>query len=85
MGPADTNESSLSENVFDSLPVFCKVLYGVLDELTCYMYFGPNKVKNKDLLKWWHEHQHIYPHLTQMALNYHTVPCKLCLLLFSGF
>lgn len=36
----------------------------------------PEDVKNEDVLKWWFERQHIYPNLSRMALDYHTIPCK---------
>jgi hypothetical protein len=62
-GPADTNVSSSSKNMFDMLPAFHSVSFGTLDELTHYMLSEPEDVKNEDVLKWWHEHQHVYPHL----------------------
>ena len=84
-GPADTNVSSSLKNMFDSLPAFCSVSFGTLDKLMCYMLSEPEDMKNEDVLKWWHEHRHVYPHLYRMGLDYHTVPCKLCSLSFSDF
>jgi hAT family C-terminal dimerisation region len=42
----------------------------------------PEDVKNEDVLHWWYEHKHVYPNLSRMALDYHTIPCK-SLLLFT--
>jgi hypothetical protein len=62
--------------MFDNLPAFRQVRHTQLDELPRYLYSEIEDMKNEDLLKWWHEHRHVYPHLYRMALDYHTVPCK---------
>ena len=66
-----------SKNIFDHLPAFTSLSTNISgDEITRYLSTGPENVKNKDLLAWWYEHKHIYPHLYRMALDYHTIPCK---------
>jgi hypothetical protein len=62
---------------------------GTLDEFSRYFATLPEDVKNEDVLKWWHEHKHVYPRLYRMAVDYHTVPCKylcfhlqMCILLY---
>lgn len=47
-----------------------------VDEVTRYLSTGPEDVANQDVLTWWYEHQHVYPNLSRMALDYHTVPSK---------
>ena len=69
-------ERSLSNNIFDSLPAFHTTHEAAVDELTRYLSTGPEDVKNEDLLRWWFERRHVYPNLSRMALDYHTVPCK---------
>lgn len=71
------------KNIFDSLPAFRTVQYGSLDELSRYLAAIPEDVKNEDVLKWWYDHKLDYPNLHRMALDYHTVPCKSCLLSFQ--
>jgi hypothetical protein len=78
-GPADTNDSPSTKNIFDNLPAFHMLQFGTGDELARYLASGPEDVKNEDVLKWWYEHKHVYPNLHRMALDYHTVPCKFCL------
>src|SRR5713226_7206276 len=68
--------------MISQVPVFCAPSAGTIDELTCYLNTMPKDIKNKEVLKWWYEHKHVFPCLYQMALNYHTVPCKL---IFSTF
>ena len=63
-----------SKNIFDNLPAFNSVATTLVDEITRYLNTGPEDVKNEDLLVWWYEHRHVYPHLSRMALNYHTIP-----------
>lgn len=75
-GPADTNEAATAKNIFDNLPAFRTVTFGTLDELSRYLSTMPEDVKNEDVLKWWYEHKHVYPNLSRMALDYHTIPCK---------
>jgi hypothetical protein len=65
---------STSKNIFDNLPVFNSVATALFDEITRYLNTGPEHVKNEDLLIWWYEHRHVYPHLSRMALDYHTIP-----------
>jgi hypothetical protein len=74
-GPVDTSEAP-AKNLFDNLPAFRTISFGEQDELTRYLSTVPEDVKNEDVLKWWYEHKHVYPHLYRMALDYHTVPCK---------
>jgi hypothetical protein len=81
-GPDDTNDALLAKNIFDNLPAFCTLQSGTLNELTSYLVTMPEDVKNEDVLHLWYEHKHVYPNLSQMALNYHTIPCK-SLLLFT--
>jgi len=63
-----------SKNIFDNLPVFTSLTTSDIDKITCYLNTGPEDVKNEDLLVWWYEHKHVYPHLYCMALDYHTIP-----------
>ena len=74
------NESpkKTSTNIFDDLPAFRSVatLDETINEITRYLQTGPENVKNQDLLEWWYERKHIYPHLYRMALDYHTIPRK---------
>ena len=65
---------STSKNIFDNLPVFNSVAAALFDEITRYLNTGSEHVKNEDLLIWWYEHRHVYPHLSRMALDYHTIP-----------
>jgi len=37
-----------------------------------------------DGLLWWHKWKHIYPHLSQMALDYLSIPGKLSFLIVNG-
>lgn len=69
-------ERSLLNNIFDSLPAFHTTHETSVDELTRYLSTGPEDVKNDEVLKWWFERRHVYPNLSRMALDYHTVPCK---------
>ena len=62
-GPGDVEEMPGEKNVFDNLPVFCQVEYAKIDELSRYLYTEIKDVKNEDLLRWWHEHRHAFPHL----------------------
>ena len=72
-------EVSLNEvpsNVFDNLPAFHPIKFGTFNELMHYLHSNNKDVRNKHLLQWWCEHKHVYPHLSRMALDYHTVSCK---------
>ena len=61
--PAATNDTA-SKNIFDALPAFREsATLGKFDDLTRYLANMPENVKNKDLLKWWYEHKHVYPQL----------------------
>jgi hypothetical protein len=63
LGPTDANEATMSTNLFDNLPAFCSLTFGTVDELTHYLTTPPEDVKNEDILTWWFEHKHVYPHL----------------------
>jgi hypothetical protein len=58
-GLADTNEVATAKNIFDNLLAFHMVMFGTLNELSCYLSTMPEDVKNKDILKWWYEHKHV--------------------------
>jgi hAT family C-terminal dimerisation region len=62
--------------MFDDLPAFRMAPDNTVDEVTRYLSTGPEDITNEAVLKWWYERQHIYPNLSQMALDYHTIPCK---------
>lgn len=79
-GPEGPKEYRSAKNVFDNLPAFQPIEFGTFDELTRYLAASPEDVKNENLLQWWVEHKHVYPHLSRMALDYHTVPCESTLL-----
>jgi hypothetical protein len=82
-GPEDTNDDPKAKNLFDNLPAFRTISFGEQDELMHYLSTVPEDVKNEGVLKWWYEHKHVYPHLYRMALDYHTIPCKWILFLYS--
>ena len=42
------------------------------NELDRYLSTDPKHVT--DMLAWWYEHQHVYPHLHLMALDYLSIP-----------
>jgi hypothetical protein len=62
--PESMGESVFTTNIFDNLPVFYTTHKFSVDELTRYLSTGPEDVKNDNLLKWWFEHQHVYPNLS---------------------
>ena len=70
------SSNEVPSNVFNNLPAFRPIEFGTFNELTCYLHSNNEDVKNKHLLQWWCEHKHVYPHLSWMALDYHTIPCK---------
>jgi len=70
------DKAPLEKNVFNNLPAFQQIAPNERDEISHYLFSTVEDVKNEDVLKWWHEHKHVFPHLYRMALNYHTVPCK---------
>jgi hypothetical protein len=64
---------SSSKNVFDELPALAAPDPSDLrDELERYLNSDPEHVV--DVLLWWFERQHIYPALSRMAMDYHTIP-----------
>jgi len=65
-GPEHVDEETpVEKNVFNSLPAFREVSYNKLDEVSCYLYTKIEDVKNEDLLRWWHEHRHVFPTCTK--------------------
>ena len=65
-----------SSNTFDHLPALSAPHQSELrDELERYLSTDPEEVA--DVLLWWFERKHIYPHLHRMALDYLTIPRKL--------
>jgi hypothetical protein len=62
-----------ARNIFDDLPALTAPKTTELrDELARYLSTDPELVK--DVLLWWHEHKATYPRLSQMALDYLTIP-----------
>lgn len=61
-----------SDNIFNSLPELSEVDNSVFDELKDYLGLKTETVT--DLCAWWYERRSTYPCLSQMALNYHTIP-----------
>jgi hypothetical protein len=49
---------------FNNLLVFCMVMFGTLNKLSCYLSTMPEDMKNEDILKWWYKHKHVYPNLS---------------------
>ncbi len=43
------------------------------DELECYLNTDPDYDAD-DPIQWWQEHEHIYPWLARMALDFLTIP-----------
>ena len=72
----EISSNEVLSNVFDNLPAFHLIEFGTFNELTHYLHSDNEDVKNKHLLQWWCEHKHVYPHLSWMALDYHTISCK---------
>ena len=72
---SEVSSNEVPLNVFDNLPALHPIEFGTFDELTCYLHSNNENVKNEHLLQWWCEHKHIYPHLSWVALDYHTVLC----------
>jgi hypothetical protein len=75
------SEKPPTGNLFNNLHVFgnasSSTVKSMIDEIACYLHTGPEKVENHDLLMWWYERKHIYPHLYHMALDYLSIPCTL--------
>jgi hypothetical protein len=65
-----------STNIFDSLPALAPPkatdLRNELDR-----YLGTDVENVTDAVAWWHAHHSSYPQLSQMALDYLTIPGKL--------
>jgi hypothetical protein len=76
------DEAPLEKNLFDNLPAFRQIAPNERDKISHYLFSAVEDVKNEDVLMWWHEHKHVFPHLYRMALDYHSVPCKFVLLFF---
>jgi hypothetical protein len=69
----NTTSQMPSLNIFDELPVLSAVKVDKLhDKLDRYLSTDPEYVKN--VLLWWVEWKHIYPHLSRMAQDYLTIP-----------
>jgi hypothetical protein len=66
--------------MFDNLPALAAPRPADLrDELAHYLSIDPEQVK--DILQWWTERKMTYPCLSQMALNYLSIPGNFRLLL----
>jgi len=66
---------SESKNIFDNLPTLLAPKKSALqDDLDRFLSTDPEEVT--DVLLWWYEHKHIYPHLYRMALDYLSIPGK---------
>ena len=64
---------SESKNIFDNLPALLAPKKSALrDDLDRFLSTDPEEVT--DVLLWWYEHKHIYPHLYRMALDYLSIP-----------
>jgi len=65
--------TSASKNIFDNLPALAAPQSSELrDELKRYLSTDPEHVP--DVLTWWYEHQHTYPCLSRMAMDYLSIP-----------
>jgi len=63
--------------MFDNLPALQAPRRSELrDELESFLSTDPEHVE--DVLLWWFEHKHMYPRLYRMALDYLTIPGKIC-------
>ena len=63
----------MSEYMFDNLPTLSAPTKNSLeDELTCYLAAPTEHADNPFL--WWHKRHAVYPHLSQMAHNYLSIP-----------
>ena len=59
--------------MFDQLPALSAPKPSDLrDELERYLSSDPKHVV--DVLSWWFERRHMYPHLSRMAMDYLTIP-----------
>ena len=69
-------KESSSKNIFDNLPALSAPKKSSLrDDLDRYLSTDPEDVT--DVLLWWYEHKHAYPHLHRMALDYLSIPGKI--------
>jgi len=72
-----------SKNTFDNLPALSVPgLKELHDKLDHYLSTDPEHVS--DVLMWWHEHCALFPRLSQMALDYLSIPGKFCMQLLSN-
>ena len=70
-------------NVFDDLPSLRAFHENKChDDLACYLMTDPQAMD--DVLMWWHEHSAMYSHLSQMALDYLTIPGESCSFQLQG-
>jgi hypothetical protein len=46
------------------------------DEVDLYLSTKIQKDNNFDILKWWKDHQHVYPKLSRLAAYYLSIPCS---------
>jgi hypothetical protein len=68
-----TSTSQSSGNTFDNLPYLANpTCFARDDELARYL--AAACVVVTDPIKWWLENQSLYPRLSQMAINYLTIP-----------
>ena len=63
-----------SKNIFDHLPALAapEQATNARDELTRYL--AADVEHTPDVLAWWHDHRMTYPHLSQMAFDYLSIP-----------
>jgi len=81
--PSKTASSS-AINIFDDLPALRPPKAAThRDELAKYL-STDRKLHVNDGLLWWHERKHIYPRLSQMALDYLSIPGKPSFLIVNG-
>jgi hypothetical protein len=63
-----------STNIFDHLPALAPNPAPSINELDAYLTANIENVT--DAITWWHGHRKTYPWLSQMVLNYLTIPGK---------
>jgi hypothetical protein len=69
------SDSTKHVNHFDELPSLAPLpSVQASNELQQYLETDPENVK--DAIAWWHEHHATYPRLSQMAIDYLTIPGK---------
>jgi hypothetical protein len=70
---ASLKETCIVGNVFDNLPALAAPMRTELrDEIEAYLQSDPEAVN--DVLAWWYGKQQTYPNLSQMALDYLSIP-----------